>query len=778
MNLISRRTAGRFGVAALVSLADCLLVLASCVIAGRVLSEIALGAMSMLMPCFAIAAFVQYLVAAGGFALYAKALRRREPDSAARIAATGVFSALAASLLIALVFTLLDPVYAVFMAPDAATADLAADFWVWYLPYVVVAGVETMMLFLVFANGGERICLYSFFFQLSVNVVASYWLARHCGMRGVSLGMLIGAVVGVAVLSWRFVGSGRIRLASAFDIRPLFRSFRVSFADSWIWLVHTVLFFALVKYLIAAWRTESLPVLAIVFCIVRLTSVFGGIGIALNAVDDKLRFFRVAAALAFGAMGFLTLVFYVAPEMLISLFGIEDPELVEGSKFAARVTVGGIAFCTIAAFVPLWMRTRRAILPEAPLNYLQSYVLSRLHDGGDVSHMFNLVKLFRLRKGLDLQRLSAALCESARSHAAIMSVLRRDVDGEIVQRQEVTPEAVCCPVVKGDEKELLERRGSLVSDFRCFGKPMFNAVIYDCGERSYLLSDFHHFICDGYSFPLILEGARKVYEGGTLEKDGYYEVLAKRRDRAASAMATAARAYLRQTLAEGDFTRLPEPDVNGAPAYGTYEVALEIPKNFEQFLAERRVTRHHVFLAATALALHRLAGGDSILIDWVFHGRVSKDELKTVGAFMVDLPLVIENMSEMTAGDVLSRVKQATFNGIKGVAGIRSAEDVNPDGRDRLTFNYQDEWGELMTSGPVREDGPYAWMIEETYEVTAPMSRSENPFNVEIMEHREATRLALEYDAGRYSHACVSRFANLYKEEFSRLLGAYSESIN
>ena len=151
-------------------------------------------------------------------------------------------------------------------------------------------------------------------------------------------------------------------------------------------------------------------------------------------------------------------------------------------------------------------------------------------------------------------------------------------------------------------------------------------------------------------------------------------------------------------------------------------------------------------------------------------GRVSKDELKTVGAFMVDLPLVFDGTEDLTASEVIAFVKRATFSGIKGVNMFRDVADCNPTGQDRLTFIYQDEWGELMSPGPVRKDGPYAWMIEETIPLQPPQAATENPFNVEIMEHSDSTRLFIEYDAGRYSIATVRRYVDLYREALEWLL--------
>ena len=766
---IRSRWVGCLGLATVVVIADYLLVLTDCVIAGRVLDEYALGAMNLLIPVFSIVAFFLWLVAAGVSSVYRKQLARGNPDRAARLAFTGLVAAFLTALALVAMLALLEDAYLAFMAPGEAITAYSGEFWRWYPATMLLEAVALMLFYLIYANGGVLVCIVAYSLLTVVNLVASYWLCERYGMAGLSLGSALAYLVGIAVLSSRrLTGTGRVAFKPAFEPMPVLRSLRTSFGDAFVWLFHAFLFFAATKYVLACWAPESLAVTAIVFCVIRLITFFGGVGVALNAVKSDESFFSLASALSFMAMALFAALFLVAPEPLTALFGIEDRELVEGATFAARVTVGGLALSAAATLLPLWRRARRAGTPQAPLNYLQRYIMSRADEAPD-SQMFNLAKLFRLRQGVDPVRLGAALAGAARAHAAILTVLRRDVDGEIVQRRELAPEAIECPVVKADERGLLAAPNRLVTRFGGFGEKLFNACIFDCGERAYLLSDFHHLICDGYSFPLILEDARRLYEGGKIEPDDYYGVLARREAKAALPVAVATRSYLRERLKDPKFTTLPPDDLAGEPGYGIYETPLALPPDFAAFLATHRVTRHHVFLAATVLALARLARADDVLIDWVFHGRVAKDELKTVGAFMVDLPLEIEDLAEQTPADVLSRVKQATFRGIKSVNSFRSAEDVNPDGRDRLTFIYQDEWGELMSPGPVRPDGPYGWMIDETIPLTPPAARPENPFNVEIMEHRDSTRLALEYDSGRYSEATVRRFAELFRSALADL---------
>ena len=406
---------------------------------------------------------------------------------------------------------------------------------------------------------------------------------------------------------------------------------------------------------------------------------------------------------------------------------------------------------------------------QAPLNYIQRYVL-RQQEAHAGTSMFNLAKLFRLKRGIDLDRLADALEQAGRSHQALLSVLHRFPDGEVLQMQGLDEDEIQVEVVKVSERNLLARRASYIKIFDTYDEGLVDAVIFDCGERAYLLSNIHHLVCDGYSFPVILEDAHRAWNGEALEQDGYYQVLAKRAARARMPVAIAARRFLAELLKSRDFITLPRDDLSGRTGYGSCECTLSLPPDFESRLEAWRATRHHVFLAASALALARLTGANDVEVDWVFHGRISKEELRTVGAFMVDLPFVMTNIADMTSGDVIARTKQSTFFGIKNAYAIMDSEDDPLEGR-RLTFVYQDAWGELMTPGPVDPEGPFAWMIDETLPLRPPRMAAENPFNVEIMEHKGATRLFVEYDTGRYAAATVARYIEHYKESLAWLFG-------
>lgn len=402
---------------------------------------------------------------------------------------------------------------------------------------------------------------------------------------------------------------------------------------------------------------------------------------------------------------------------------------------------------------------------EASLTYLQRYVLNR-QEKYLATTMFNLAKMYKLRRGIDLEKLANSLAMAGRSHQALLSTLHKFPNGEVLQRQELDEEDIQVEIVKVPERNLLARRASYVKIFDLLDDGLVDAVIFDCGVNSYLLSNIHHLVCDGYSFPLILDDAHRVWNGEEIVQDNYYEILHLRNGHMNTPMALATRNFIKELLRSKHFTSILPRDCFREAGCGTYEVELSIPEDFDKFLALRRATRHHVFLAASALALARMTDSEDVLIDWVFHGRISKDELRTVGAFMVDLPLIFEGISTLTASDIITNVKQSTFRGIKNTRSISSIDDMNPNGDERLTFIYQDRWGELMTPGIVDPEGPFAWMIEETISLRQNLNMAENPMNVEIMEHKDSTKLFLEYDSGRYREETIRRYA----DEFQRAL--------
>lgn len=332
-----------------------MLVLSDCAISGNVLGKMALGAMNLLMPIFSTVSFFTWLLAVGTSIVYSEAMGRTENLYARKLAGQGLLTAVIMGIVLSIAIHYLRAPYLCFMSPDAATIDFANQYWRWYPIIVILEAIDMVLLYLVYTDGGERACLVSYLGQVVVNVVTSYYLCAHTSlqMSSVSLGTVFAYLVGIAALLPHLYSSKcGLRFSPAFMPRELFRSLKASFGDASAGLFHALLFFVITKYMLSRWNAEMLPIIAVVFCIVRLTVFFNGVGIALQPLEtvyygernekgiSMLVNFAMTVSILEGAL--ISAIIFAFPNLIISLVGIVDEELIVATKHAARITVIGL----------------------------------------------------------------------------------------------------------------------------------------------------------------------------------------------------------------------------------------------------------------------------------------------------------------------------------------------------------------------------------------------------------------------------------------------------
>jgi len=340
--------------------AEYVLVLSDSIIAGRVLGETALGAVNLLMPLFSCVSFFTWLLAVGTSIVCSDAIGRLQRDRAAHLAGQGLVAACLMGLVLALALSLgLEPYFA-FMSPDAATRALALSYGRWYPLVAALESVDMLVLYLVYAHGGRRECIVSYVAQTLVNVALSYALCEGLfglpalGMAGISIGTAAAYATGLvllapAVLTRRY----GLRFSPRFLPGDFLLSLRASLGDASAGLFHALLFLVVDKYCIGHYGTESLPVVAVVFCIVRLTVFFNGVGIALQPLETVYhgegnelavrRLVRFASVVSLAEGVLLTGLVLIAPEILVSVMGIDDPACAREAVHAVRLTVVGLA---------------------------------------------------------------------------------------------------------------------------------------------------------------------------------------------------------------------------------------------------------------------------------------------------------------------------------------------------------------------------------------------------------------------------------------------------
>ena len=351
---------GFFSAATSVIVAEYALILSDVVLAGRVLGETALGSFALMMPVFMVESLCVGLVAVGTAMVCAEALGRFERDRANVLAGQGLVVAAAVGCVLALAIYFLFGPYLAFMSPDCAERELAMAFGRW-LPLAAALGpVDLLLVFLVYVYGGEKDCIVSCVVQILVNIIASYglcsglWGLPALGISGIAAGTCVACVAGVLFLLPALLGGrGGFRIVFRWAPESLLLTLRASVGEVSSGFLHTFLFLVVAKFMVIRYGVESLPVATVVFCIVRLTVCFRGVGVALRMLEPFYfgernrgavrRLARLAASVSLSESALLIGMLLIAPEIVVSLFCIDDPELAASTVRAIRLTVVGLA---------------------------------------------------------------------------------------------------------------------------------------------------------------------------------------------------------------------------------------------------------------------------------------------------------------------------------------------------------------------------------------------------------------------------------------------------
>ena len=342
-----------------VILAEYAFIISDIVLTGRVLGETALGSFALLIPTFSAISFCIGLIAVGTAMACADALGRLERDRANVLAGQGLLTMITVGVALALaVSQLLDP-YLAFMAPGSTVTEMARAFGRWMPLVIVIVSIDLFLINIVYVYGGEKDCVISCVAQIFLNIIVSYglgvglWGLPSLGISGIAVGTLVACLIGVlllipAVLRRR----GGLRFVLRWEPESLLVTIKASIGEVSSGLFHTLLFFAIAKFVIVRYGVDSLPVATVVFCIIRLTVCFRGTGLALRKIEplyhgegNRLavkRLVRFASFVSVSESALLMGIILIAPELIVSIFDISDPELSAATIRAIRLTVIGL----------------------------------------------------------------------------------------------------------------------------------------------------------------------------------------------------------------------------------------------------------------------------------------------------------------------------------------------------------------------------------------------------------------------------------------------------
>ena len=335
--------------------------LADSVIAGHVLGEKALAGLNLLQPPMNAVSFVACLLGTGTAICFSLETGRFNRDRAAEMFSQGFWSAVLLGGIGVLAFALGRDAFLGLFGATADELSYAVPYWNWFMVCALLEPVAVLLANTVYADGGTRLCFWSYVVQLGSNCGVSFVLCKAMGMAGCAIGTIVGNVLAIAVLSTHFLRRAHtLRLVRHFALGDLWHVCSISFGDASVRLCWAALFALLNMFVIRHYGAKMLPVLSVVLAVMGFSEVFNGpanaaqpiVGVYLgeqNTVGVRT-VMRAATRMTLIEGGAVSLVLLCWPQLMVKLVGIDDPALVGPACTAVRLVAGGLV-CTALGFL-------------------------------------------------------------------------------------------------------------------------------------------------------------------------------------------------------------------------------------------------------------------------------------------------------------------------------------------------------------------------------------------------------------------------------------------
>ena len=352
--------------------------LSDSIVAGNMLGPDALAGINLVSAILAGVSFFSGLVSTGMATNYSLAMGRCEKDRARQFFMQALWTVLIVGGSLALLVCFGRWAYIDYMGASEAVSAYALDYMSWTWVVVVPECLLGLLIMLGYADGDAKLCTLAYAVNFVVNLGVSI-VAIRCGMgaAGCSFATLMADVAGIAILLAHFFRkSNTFAPVWHFSFPDTWRIVAASFGDAAAFLCDGLLFFFLNKYVIMNFGSDVLPVVGVAVALWGFLEFFNGIGVAIQPIvtvyygEGNMKSVRtvMSAAMKVAVLeGVLFMAFFgLFPDLVASMVGIREPELVRQSEIAIRCMCGGfVALAFAGLFNSYYMFVERSFLAGA-----------------------------------------------------------------------------------------------------------------------------------------------------------------------------------------------------------------------------------------------------------------------------------------------------------------------------------------------------------------------------------------------------------------------------
>ncbi|MDJ0598953.1 MAG: amino acid adenylation domain-containing protein [Crocosphaera sp.] len=303
-----------------------------------------------------------------------------------------------------------------------------------------------------------------------------------------------------------------------------------------------------------------------------------------------------------------------------------------------------------------------------------------------------------------------------------------------------------------------------------------------------LLLTIHHIVVDGFSFGILLDELRLLYEAENTGRSvslptvkwQYQDFVQWQQKILASPMGEDLWDYWRKQLAgELPVLKLPSdqprsPIQNYRGASYTFELSRELTSKLREIAKAEGATLYMTLLAALQVLLYRLSGQEDIIVGSPIEGRSQPEFAGTVG-FFVNMLAVRSNLGgNPTFAQFLSQVRQTVLEAITHqeypspllIERLQVNRDPSLPGLFRVSFNLLKlseiaEDYELSVSNQAKPRENWGGLTLEPFII--PQQEGQNDLVFDMMETTESLLGILRYNTDLFKETTISRMASHFQ---------------
>jgi amino acid adenylation domain-containing protein len=327
---------------------------------------------------------------------------------------------------------------------------------------------------------------------------------------------------------------------------------------------------------------------------------------------------------------------------------------------------------------------RRTETGPAPLSFGQQrlWFLNQLRPNHSA---YNMTQVLRLTGVLEVPALERAVNEIRRRHDVLRAnfAFVADQPMQIVAPfQPMALTVVDCSDLSDDQRERACQEAIDNYSRRPFNlanEPLMRTALVRVRTTEHLLVlVMHHIVSDGWSTRLLMRECATLYEAFSQGKPSplpelpiQYSDYARWQREWFKGTAFGTQLSYWKTLLQGSVSPLELPvdrprrsDDTSTLARVTDVLPNEVMQSLKSLSQRHNATLFMILMAAFQILLHRISGGDDIVIGTPIAGRTRLETEKLIGFFVNTLPIRIHGFGKLTFEEMLGRVRSVVVDAI------------------------------------------------------------------------------------------------------------------